>query len=50
MGSDPRPRSSASGQPKTNKQKNEICLCMTTWIDLEGVMLNDKSQIKTNSV
>ena len=32
------------------KKKNEILPFVRTWIDLEGIMLNEISQRKTNTV
>ena len=31
-------------------KKNEMLLFATTWIDLEGIMLSEKSQTKTKNV
>ena len=34
----------------SHKKKNEIKPFVTTWMDLEGIMLSEISQIKTNII
>ena len=36
--------------PLKYKKKNEILLFATTWIDLEGIILSEISQRKTNTI
>ena len=31
-------------------KKNEILSCATTWMDLEGIMLDEMSQRKKNTI